>query len=85
VEPCYSQVADQQLNELERSGNIQLYRDVVTVCAFILDNPESAQSRLSAITTEQGNRFRYAVPGHPPYEVFCSSDGPRIEAVVPPP
>jgi hypothetical protein len=85
VEPCYSQVADQQLNELERSGKIQLYQDVVTVGAFILDNPESAQSRSSAITTEQGIRFRYAVPGHPLFKVFWSSDGPRIEAVFPHP
>ena len=85
MEPCYSQVADEHLDEIERSGNIQLYNDIVTVCEFILDNPDSAQSRSSAITTEQGIRFRYAVPGRSPYKVFWSSDGPRIEAVFPRP
>ena len=83
--PCYSQVADEQLDDIEQSGNSQLYNDLVTVCEFILDNPESAQSRSSAITTQQGILFRYAVPGHSPYKVFWSSDGPRIEAVFPHP
>jgi hypothetical protein len=85
VEPCYSQVVDEQLDEIEQSGNLQLYNDIVTVCEFILDNPRSAQSRSSAITTKQGVRFRFAVPDHFPYKVFWSSDGPRIEAVFPHP
>jgi hypothetical protein len=30
-------------------------------------------------------RFRLPVAGHPPYKVFWSSEGPRVEAVFPHP
>lgn len=82
-EPCYSAVADEQLDELESSGDPDLYNDLVKVCETILDNPGWARERSAAITTRNGIRFRYAVPGREPYKVFWSSDGPRIEAVFP--
>jgi hypothetical protein len=49
----------------------------------VLANPGQAQSRSSALTTAEDMRFRLAVPGHHPYKVFWSSEGPRIEAVFP--
>jgi hypothetical protein len=85
VEPCYSQVADEQLDEVVQSNDNLLYHDIVTVREFILNHPESAHSRSSAIVSEQGIRFRYAVLGHYPFKVFWSSDRPRIEAVIPHP
>lgn len=79
----YSEIADEQLDELEAGGDIALCNDVLTVCQFIVNAPEQAQGMSSAITTSAGIRFRLAVPGHAPYKVFWSSDGPRIEAVFP--
>jgi hypothetical protein len=60
-----------------------LYEAILDVCEFVLAHPGRAQSRSSALTTAEGVRFRLAVPGHHPYKVFWSSDGPRIEAVFP--
>lgn len=80
---CYSQVADEQLDELERGNYPELYNAVLGTCAEILADPRRAQSRSSAITIKDGIRFRLAVQDHHPYKVFWSSDGPRIEAVFP--
>lgn len=84
VEGSYSVVADEQLDELEASDP-ELYNDVLTVCELIFTQPGRAQSTSSAIQTEQGIVLRFAVPGHAPYKVFWTSDGPRIEAVFPHP
>jgi hypothetical protein len=83
LEPSYSGVANQQLDQILESGDTDLYNDLVTVCEFILDHPEVAQRDSAALTTSQGIRLRYAVPGRAPYKVFWGSDGPTIEAVFP--
>ena len=83
MEPSYSAVADEQLDQVQASGNTELYNALVTVCEFILDNPAPAQRTSAAITTDVGIRLRYAVPGHAPYKVFWASEGPTIEAVFP--
>lgn len=79
----YSEIANTQLDEIENVGNVGLYGALLDVCEFVLANPGQAQSRSSALITAEGIRFRLAVPGHHPYKVFWSSDGPRIEAVFP--
>jgi hypothetical protein len=79
---AYADVANEQLDELEAADS-QLYNDILTVCELIFNSPERAQSMSTAIRTDEGIRFRLAVPGRPPYKVFWSSDGPRIEAVSP--
>ena len=81
--PGYSEVANAQLDEVENGDNPDLYDAILDVCEFVLANPGQAQARSSALTTVEGIRFRLAVPGYPPYKVFWSSDGPRIEAVFP--
>jgi hypothetical protein len=80
---AYSEVADQQLNELEAGDNADLYNAVLTICEFILNMPKQAQAMSIAIRTDEKIRFRLPVPGHPPYKIFWSSKGPRIEAVFP--
>jgi len=79
----YSEIANVQLDEIEHGDDPDLYDALLDVCEFVLANPGRAQSRSSALTTTEGIRFRLAVPGHHPYKVFWSSDGPRIEAVFP--
>ncbi|NNN01258.1 MAG: hypothetical protein HKL86_05430 [Acidimicrobiaceae bacterium] len=79
----YSEIANAQLDEIENRDNPDLYDALLDVCEFVLANPERAQSRSSALTTSEGIRFRFAVPGHHPYKIFWSSDAPRIEAVFP--
>jgi hypothetical protein len=83
LEPSYSGVANQQLDELRESGDIDFYNDLVTVCEFIMDHSEVAQRDSAALTTSEGIRHRYAVPGRAPYKVFWGSDGPTIEAAFP--
>ena len=83
MEPAYSRVAKDQLDELLASGDVDLYNDLVTVCEFILDHPASARRDSAALTTAEGIRFRFAVPGRAPYKVFWAADGPTIEAVFP--
>jgi hypothetical protein len=78
----YAEVANEQLDELE-AAEPQLYNDILTVCELIFNSPERAQSMSTAIRTDEGIRFRLAVPTRHPYKVFWSSDGPRIEAVSP--
>lgn len=85
VDPSYSSVADQQLDELEAGPDKDLYNAVLDACELVFANAGAAQARSSAITTLEGVRFRLPVVGHPPYKVFWSrnDDGPRIEAVFP--
>ena len=85
ADDAYSEVVDQQLGELERGADMALYNAVLDVCELIFRLPLQAQSRSTAITTQEGVRLRLAVPGHPPYKVFWSSQGPRIEAIFPHP
>jgi hypothetical protein len=77
----HSQVADQQLDDLEAGPDVELYNAVLDTCDIVFRLPAEARARSSAITTAEGIRFRLPVAGHPPYKVFWSSDGPRIEAV----
>lgn len=80
----YSQVADGQLDEIERS-DAQLYDAVLAACELIFTAPHLAQRYSAAVTTRQGVVLRLPVAGHPPYKVFWTSVGPRVEAVFPHP
>jgi hypothetical protein len=81
----YSAVADAQLDALESDAPADLYNAVLDACELVLSYPERALALSTAITTREGVRLRLAVAGHPPYKVFWSSEGPRIEAVFPHP
>jgi hypothetical protein len=85
AEGDYSKIADAQLNALERGPDIDLYNAVLDACELIFRLPAHAQARSTAITTSEGVRLRLPVAGHPPYKVFWSAEGPRIEAVFPHP
>lgn len=78
----YSEVADQQLDDLE-ARDPELYSDVMDVCEAIFASPARAQGMSAAVQTTDGIVFRLAVPGRYPYKVFWTSDGPRIEAIFP--
>ena len=82
---AYSQVANKQLDSLEAGSDADLHNAVLDSCELIIRLPAQAQARSTAITTAEGIRLRLPVAGHPPYKVFWSSDGPRIEAVFPHP
>lgn len=77
----YSEIADEQLDELEATDP-GAYNDVLAACEGIFRDPLWAQSNSSAIQTAEGIRFRLPVKGRR-HKVFWSSDGPRIEAVFP--
>lgn len=81
----YSAVADQQLDQLEAGPDMDLYNAVLDACELVFRVPAKAQSLSTAIQTQGGIRFRLPVAGQPPYKVFWSSEGPRIEAVFPHP
>lgn len=53
---AYSQVADEQLDELERREPA-LYDAVLAICEHVFDHPEQAQWRSRAIKTEEGIRM----------------------------
>ena len=82
---AYSQVANKQLNSLEAGSDVDVYNAILDACELIFRLPAQAQARSTAITTTEGIRLRLPVAGHPPYKVFWSSDGPRIEALFPHP
>lgn len=82
---AYSSVADGQLDALESGPDADLYNAVLDACELVFNYPAKAQALSTAIVTRDGIRLRLAVAGHPPYKVFWSSDGPRIEAVIPHP
>jgi hypothetical protein len=85
ADPDYSEVADEQLDALEHGTDVDLYNAVLDACDLIFRLPGQAQARSTAITTKEGIRLRLPVAGHPPYKVFWTTDGPRIEAVFPHP
>ena len=84
-EEVYSEVADAQLDVLERDDP-NSYADVMTLCGLIFDHPGRAQSMSSAINTDRGIVLRLTVPGRHPLRIFWTSsgagEGPRIEAVI---
>lgn len=82
---AYSQVADEQIDALQVGPDAGLYNAVLDACELILFYPEAAHARSTAITTTDGVGLRLPVAGHPPYKVFWSSQGPRVEAVFPHP
>lgn len=85
VEGDYSAVADAQLDALEIGSDVDLYNSVLDTIELIFRLPGQAQSLSTAISTPGGIRMRLPVIGHPPYKVFWSTDGPRIEAIFPHP
>ena len=85
ADDSYSRIADEQLDELEAGDDVDLYNAVLDACELIFRLPETAQARSTAVTTAEGIRFRLPVVGHPPYKVFWTNDGPRVEAVFPHP
>lgn len=85
AEGDYSAVADAQLDARESGPDLDLYNAILDVCELIFRMPGEAQALSTAITTKDGIRMRLPVPGHAPYKVFWSTEGPRIEAVFPHP
>lgn len=85
-EGSYSSIADEQLDVLEK-GDPDLYNAVLDACELVFAAAGMAQARSTAVSTEQGIRFRLPVVGHPPYKVFWShtEEGVRVEAVFPHP
>jgi hypothetical protein len=81
----YSEVADAQLDELEQGPDAELYDAVLAACELVFAAPAVAQSYSAAVTTASGIVLRLPVAGHPPYKVFWTSRGPRVEAVFPHP
>lgn len=79
----YSEIAEQQLDEIEAGPDPALYNAVLDTCEEVLDHPGRAQARSSVVATKEGMRLRVPVTGFYPMCVFWSSNGPRIEAVFP--
>ena len=80
----YSEIADQQLDDLESKTDVRLYNEVLKVCNQIFDEPDSIKKFSSVITTTEGLRFSTSVPGGYPYRVYWSMSMEglvRIEAV----
>jgi hypothetical protein len=82
-EADYSEVANDQLDALEQGPDSGLYNSVLDAIELIFRLPGEARTRSSAISAEEGIRMRLPVAGYPPYKVFWSTDGPRIEAIFP--
>ena len=85
AEADYSEIADAQLEELEQGPDADLYNAVLDTIELIFRLPGQAHALSTAITTNEGIRLRISVIGHPPYKVFWSTEGPRIEAIFPHP
>lgn len=83
----YSAIADEQLDALEAGPDANLYNGALDACQLIFEATGLAQQRSTAITTNEGVRFRLPIAGHPPYKVLWShtADGPRGEAIFPHP
>ena len=85
----YSEVAEDQLNALEKGPDVDLYNDVLQHITLIFDRPREAQRHSTAITSDDGVVLRLPVVGHVPYKIFWTSgapgEGPSIEAVFPHP
>lgn len=85
VEGDYSEVADAQLDALENGPDSDLYNSILDTIELIFRLPAQAQALSTAITTPGGIQMRLPVVGYPPYKVFWSTAGPRIEAIFPHP
>lgn len=85
TEANYSEIADAQLDELEQQHDTSLYNAILDTIELIFRAPGQAHALSTAITTNDGIRLRIPVIGHPPYKVFWSTEGPRIEAIFPHP
>lgn len=85
TEANYSAIADAQLDELEQQHDASLYNAILDTIELIFRAPGQAHALSTAITTNEGIRLRIPVIGHPPYKVFWSTEGPRIEAIFPHP
>jgi hypothetical protein len=84
ITEAYSAVADEQRDEIE-ARDLDLCRDILTICRIIFTSPGQARSLSTALTIKEGIVSRLAVPGHAPYKVFRTSAIPRAEAVLPHP
>jgi hypothetical protein len=82
---AYSEVADAQLDALEAGLDAALYNAILDACDLIFRLPAVAQARSTAVISKDGLLMRLPVAGHPPYKVFWTTAGPRIEAVFPHP
>jgi hypothetical protein len=83
-DPGYSDIANDQLDEILGLGDHDLYNALIDACDLVFGNPGIARAYSSAVMDEDGDIvFRYPVPGRFPYKVFWSIDGPTIEAVFP--
>jgi hypothetical protein len=85
AEGDYSLVADAQLDDLEHGDDVDLYNAVLDAIELIFRAPGQAQAVSTAITTGGRIAMRLPVANHPPYKVFWSTAGPRIEAIFPHP
>lgn len=70
---------------LEAGPDAGLYNAVLDACELTFRLPAAAQARSTAVATNEGIVLRLSVAGYPPYKVFWTSDGPRIESVFPHP
>lgn len=82
---AYSEIAWEQLDALEKGPDPDLYNAVLDACELVFRALPAAQARSTAVQAADGIRMRLPVVGHPPYKVFWSTDGPRVEAVFPHP
>ncbi|GAA1380775.1 hypothetical protein [Luteococcus sanguinis] len=88
MDGAYSAVADQQLDALEESPDVDRYNAVLDVIEDIFANPSLARLRSQGIRTEEGYTLLViAVPRQHPLKVFWrdTDQGPRIEAIFPRP
>lgn len=79
----YAPVAVEQLTALHDGPDVDLYNAVLDVIDVVLAQPGIAQSMSSAILADGEVIMRLPVPGHHPFKVFWTTDGPTIRAVFP--
>lgn len=81
----WSEIAEEQLDNLYLGPDPDLYNAVLMTCNLILEDPGISRGLSKTVQTEDGIRFRFPVDGHYPYKVFWSRtvDGARIEAIFP--
>ncbi len=88
MDGAYSAVADQQLDALEESPDVDCYNAVLDVVEGIFADPSLARLHSQGIRTEEGYTLLViAVPQRHPLGVFWrdTDQGPRIEAIFPRP
>ena len=74
------------MDVLEAGPDADLYNAILDACELIFRLPGKAQTLSTTIVTSTGATvLRLPVAGHPPYKVFWTSEGPRVEAVFPHP